>query len=454
MRRRLFWRRARDAAPPDPPCVGCVETGVATFALHASADHHVDLDDLVVRTPGHHDVVVEGELVVYEPATGRTHRLNTSAALVLTSAAAPTTVRALVDDLVADLGIDRHALERDVPATVSALLRAGLLATGDQQGSRDSDASSGARTDDDLGFFVRRRPGPRWDERVGELLGGLDWGTDLGPRLFAHAAVRVRTDDDAVGDALETALTALPDAPPDRPAAVVSIRGHRRDPRRHAFQIYLDHDRVAGALDAVTAVGRSLILLNHVAAIGSGGHLLLHAGAVEQDGQVVVVAGRSGWGKTTLVAGLVRRGWSYLTDELVAIDPHERGVVPYPKALHLDADAVDRLGLDPTTLGDGTYGFHVPPAALGRVSRGGTLAALVLLDDPRSPDEAGERGTAADVLIDLLANCFPQTWREPGALGALGAVAETVPALRLPRMALPAALDRVEAFGGRPPAHP
>jgi hypothetical protein len=41
-------------------------------------------------------------------------------------------------------------------------------------------------------------------------------------------------------------------------------------------------------------------------------------------------------GKTTTIAGLVRAGFGYLTDEAVAIDPDTLLAQPYPKALSVD----------------------------------------------------------------------------------------------------------------------
>src|SRR6202012_2170550 len=62
-------------------------------------------------------------------------------------------------------------------------------------------------------------------------------------------------------------------------------------------------------------------------------YLLFHAGGVEADGTGVLLPGASGAGKSTLVAGLVRGGLGYLTDELAALDLATRTLVPYGKRL-------------------------------------------------------------------------------------------------------------------------
>lgn len=65
----------------------------------------------------------------------------------------------------------------------------------------------------------------------------------------------------------------------------------------------------------------------------SGDHLLFHAGAVQGANGGVMLPGVSGSGKSTLVAGLVRGGLGYLSDEVVAVSLSEPLMLPYPKAI-------------------------------------------------------------------------------------------------------------------------
>jgi hypothetical protein len=72
--------------------------------------------------------------------------------------------------------------------------------------------------------------------------------------------------------------------------------------------------------------------------------VVIHAGAVvTPTGGGVLLPGPSGSGKTGLVAGLVRRGFGYLSDEAGAIDPVTRRVCPYPKALSIKPGMFDRF---------------------------------------------------------------------------------------------------------------
>lgn len=63
--------------------------------------------------------------------------------------------------------------------------------------------------------------------------------------------------------------------------------------------------------------------------------LLIHAGSVVTSrGEAVLLPAGSGFGKTTLVAGLVKAGFGFLSDEIGVID-HDLGLVrPYPRAMN------------------------------------------------------------------------------------------------------------------------
>ena len=77
-------------------------------------------------------------------------------------------------------------------------------------------------------------------------------------------------------------------------------------------------------------------------------YLLVHAATLAYKGRGVILAGGSGFGKSTLAAGLVSRGWTYLCDEFALIDPGTLKLHPFPKAICIKAgsfDIIKRLGL-------------------------------------------------------------------------------------------------------------
>ncbi len=64
-------------------------------------------------------------------------------------------------------------------------------------------------------------------------------------------------------------------------------------------------------------------------------YLLFHAGAVWRAGTLLILPAEPGQGKTTLVAGLIKRGCLYLTDEMLILHPGSLSVRPFPKPLNM-----------------------------------------------------------------------------------------------------------------------
>lgn len=75
-------------------------------------------------------------------------------------------------------------------------------------------------------------------------------------------------------------------------------------------------------------------LIEQFQAIRSSNRLFVHAGAVGWKGRAIILPGASFAGKSTLVASLVRRGASYLSDEFAVLDS-EGLVHPFPRQLSI-----------------------------------------------------------------------------------------------------------------------
>ena len=56
-------------------------------------------------------------------------------------------------------------------------------------------------------------------------------------------------------------------------------------------------------------------------------HYLLHAAAVARGDDGLIVAGESGFGKSTLAMGLAGRGWRLLSDEVAVVDANQARIV-------------------------------------------------------------------------------------------------------------------------------
>ena len=102
---------------------------------------------------------------------------------------------------------------------------------------------------------------------------------------------------------------------------------------------------IAGAHTSL-ALAETITEVNRLAA-GSVAHdhAINHAGTFRVGGRTVAVAGESGAGKSTLVAAAALRGLSYVGDEVCAIDPSSRDVVPFRRPIGLRAGGAAALGL-------------------------------------------------------------------------------------------------------------
>jgi hypothetical protein len=180
-------------------------------------------------------------------------------------------------------------------------------------------------------------------------------------------------------------------------------------------------------------------LRNYVASTSSD-RLFVHAGAVAYRGRAIVIPGKAFSGKSLLVAALVRRGAVYYSDEFAIVD--QDGLVhPYarplsirrpdpqlnaretaeslggtagtePLALGLIAATKYRPGADFSperrspaqgilTLLANTTGARERPADTMAALRRAASSALVL------EGERGEADTAAQLLLEIAAEAFP-----------------------------------------------
>jgi hypothetical protein len=392
---------------------------------------------VLARTPGRLDTVVDGQLLVFDPHHGHAHLLNSSAALVLTSVDGRSTAAEIADALSRETGVEPDTISRDVTDVLGTLVQGGLVTWFFRDGPEPDDQLVDARA----------ASTERWRRVVQRRLDARPWSYLSGAVDTGGASVVVRTDDEVLAQVLAEAMEGLPPSPAGATAAASLSVDARTVAGRPRFRVHAGGDRIGWTDHRGDAVGFALAGLNRlVADASSGQQLVLHAGVVERDHRVALLTGPSGRGKSTLTAAVVASGASYVSDELAIIDPVTRFVTPYAKALELDGDAVGRLGLaDMSALGAaGRREWHVPPGALGRVSAGGTVSLLVLLEPAGSPDADPTELGPAEAMLRLLPDVLPQTWSMPGALDAVAELCERVPAIALPRLELDEAVAVVD----------
>ena len=72
----------------------------------------------------------------------------------------------------------------------------------------------------------------------------------------------------------------------------------------------------------------------------------LHAGAAAYQGSSVMILGSWGRGKSTLVTSLYANGWTYLSDDVVPLDPNSNRAFPFPLTPMVREDPGQELPLE------------------------------------------------------------------------------------------------------------
>jgi serine kinase of HPr protein (carbohydrate metabolism regulator) len=164
--------------------------------------------------------------------------------------------------------------------------------------------------------------------------------------------------------------------------------------------------------------------------------LCIHAGVVTGTGGLVTFPGRSGQGKTTLVAALLQRGWGYLSDEVLAVDRADLSVTPFPRPLALDQQSRELLGLTAHSAPSGGGEVLVRWSELGRLGNSGPIVDIVLSE--RGAKTRLRRAEPARAVYALLDNAFNH-FRRPAE--SFAAVVRIVRTARVWSLTYPSALD-------------
>ena len=121
---------------------------------------------------------------------------------------------------------------------------------------------------------------------------------------------------------------------PDGPRVRYEIRAADR---AGFVSAYADGERLAtGRTTTAVLGGISWHINRSVVERSVDRYVLMHAASATLAGVTVVLAADMESGKTTTVAGLLRSGFTYVTDEAVALDPETGRVSPFGKTLSLD----------------------------------------------------------------------------------------------------------------------
>lgn len=221
----------------------------------------------------------------------------------------------------------------------------------------------------------------------------------------------VRTNDEALGRYLDDLFGCLARAGQPSTHYTILDRGAASCKR---FELRFGGDLVVQSPVPPRVLEYLLWHVNRQVVACAGDLVPIHAAAAAIDGGALLLAGPAGSGKSTLVAGLVRRGFAYLTDEVAAIDPLSLLVRPFPRPLSIEAGSQGVLAdLEPVVDPDaarylsGTW--HVNPHSIRAGDTVSPPAPVRWVMFPRyqrgAPTELVPLGRA-EALIALLDNCF------------------------------------------------
>ncbi len=250
--------------------------------------------------------------------------------------------------------------------------------------------------------------------------------------------VRVRGPAALIGDL----RAAFPRAPAwteaCAPAAATQIGVERDRPQPGWYEVTRDGTPLCAAAEREVLLSYLYWAVNTAAVEQlSSQYLLFHAGAAAYEGNGLILPATHGSGKTTLVAGLVAAGFSYLSDEVAVVDPASLTMLPFAKSLSVKPGSLAVLGGRYPQLGRGApragsvedrVWYVAPPggawpggpvpvryvvvpryvaraeSALTRISRSDAL--LALLDQAFSVHAHAAAGVARTVDLVQGADCY------------------------------------------------
>ena len=295
------------------------------------------------------------------------------------------------------------------------------------------------------------RPGPSLEE----LLARHEWAAILGPYEALGQRFRVFVSDPALAAFLEAlyepmqAVRAGTDSPRHTGADLVTFRVVTPADDR-AGAVARDSDLLGTSTQPARILGLLQWALNRrVIEEACVDRLILHAGGVDRGGRAVLVAGRMEAGKSTLTAGLLDRGFGYLSDEAVVVGA-DLTVEGYAKPLSIDPGSWPVLSyLEPELPAElQTYlsrQWQVAVSSLAPVVFRSRLTTLVLTRYQSGADTTLERATPSWALAELAHCTFVPEGQLLGAsrLRALATLVERVPVHRLVSGDLHASTDAV-----------
>lgn len=199
--------------------------------------------------------------------------------------------------------------------------------------------------------------------------------------------------------------------------------------------------------------------MNLVIALRSHAYLMLHTAVVEKHGAALLLPAAPGFGKTTLCAALVHRGWRLLSDEFGLVRPGQTDFVPVPRPMALKNESIEIIKefataavVGPAVSGTrkGTVA-HVapPPASVAEQQRVAPAQWIVfprwVADAPLSLDEL----KPSDGFMKIAMNAFNYELLGESGFNTIRNIVESSSCYRLEYSNLDEAVSALDALADR-----
>lgn len=149
---------------------------------------------------------------------------------------------------------------------------------------------------------------------------------------FVGRSVAIEYADPEIKDVLSFLYGDMPERDADAPHVTLRIE---RDANNETWALHNGERRLYHG-ESLEGLANVLVgeTIHHLTDKSDGG-MALHAAALSRDGRAVILPGKSGAGKSTLSTWLARRGFNYLTDELVFIRNSSRTVEYFTRPINI-----------------------------------------------------------------------------------------------------------------------
>ena len=233
----------------------------------------------------------------------------------------------------------------------------------------------------------------------------------------------------------------------------------------NGYRVRFGREVIAEDQSPFHAAGLVLWHVNQQAvAKDAGEHLILHAAGAELQGVLVLILGVSGAGKTTTVAGLLRAGYRYLTDEAVVLDRATLRTTSFPKALALNADVVPLVGSGTSSAQTGLpervrhdRWWDLGSPGIVASKRPGLIVVLRPPDDPATPVGTVWPISSSETALELAKSTFSFSEDPTGYLVPIAELASECPGYAMVTGDIDAAVSSIDSLvaaiaGGQPGA--